>query len=45
MQILRLVLGTLGGFWYFLVPIYMFLKHLLLLPVALVWKDAHRKLM
>ncbi len=40
-----LVLGTLGGFYYFLVPVYMFLKHLLLWPLSLIWKDAHTKLM
>ena len=34
-----------AGFYYFVVPVYMFLKHLLLWPLSLVWKDAHRKLM
>lgn len=42
---LRLFLGTIGGFYYFIVPVYMFLKHLLIWPLSLVWKDAHRKLM
>ncbi|EKX51463.1 hypothetical protein GUITHDRAFT_65997 [Guillardia theta CCMP2712] len=47
LNILRkcLILGTLGGFYYFLVPVYMFLKHLLISPIALFWKDAHKKLM
>lgn len=44
-KILRLILGTLGGFYYFLVPVYMLLKHLLILPLTLVWKDAHKRLM
>jgi MPBQ/MSBQ methyltransferase len=44
-NILRLALGTAAGFYYFVVPVYMFLKHLLLLPLSLVWKDAHKKLM
>ena len=34
-----------AGFYYFVVPVYMFLKHLLLWPLSLVWKDAHKKLM
>jgi len=25
--------------------VYMLLKHLLILPLSLVWKDAHKKLM
>mmetsp|Transcript_55111 Transcript_55111/g.130800 ORF Transcript_55111/g.130800 Transcript_55111/m.130800 type:complete len:364 (+) Transcript_55111:47-1138(+) len=44
-NIMRLLLGTTAGFYYFLVPVYMFLKHLLILPLSLVWKDAHKKLM
>ena len=40
-----LFLGTIGGVYYFLVPVYMFLKHVLLWPLSLIWKDAHQKLM
>mmetsp|Transcript_20467 Transcript_20467/g.56542 ORF Transcript_20467/g.56542 Transcript_20467/m.56542 type:complete len:138 (-) Transcript_20467:91-504(-) len=42
---LRLVLGTLGGFYYFVVPVYMLLKHLLLAPVAIFWPAVYRYLM
>ena len=41
----RLILGTIGGFYYFIIPVYMLRKHLLILPLSLVWKDAHKKLM
>ena len=44
-RVLRLLMGTVGGFYYFVIPVYMMLKHLLLLPLSLVWKDAHKKLM
>ena len=44
-RVLRLLMGTVGGFYYFVIPVYMLLKHLLLLPLSLVWKDAHKKLM
>jgi len=44
-RLTRLILGTAAGFYYFCVPVYMLLKHLLIWPLSLVWKGAHKRLM
>jgi hypothetical protein len=44
-HITGLLLGTTAGFYYFVVPVYMLLKHMLIWPLSLLWKDAHKKLM